>query len=248
MLFLLYLPSAFLPQTAGPSSVSCTDLLSPGSSPGHFPTGENHKDLHLDFFYSEDPVWQQGLENYRHQESLLSWPKGRGVRDISAAAGIGRRRGLTTEQIYRAMSQLEECYTTHQFRCSTWIPHLSVWVPSWDAVDCNPGGIPSLLQGADDHRWAIWRFILWCHFCSFFLTLSAEFGGTCCQFSRPRFWWERGRTADDLGGACVGGWVETWFRDLLLNRFFSTLFFCRSVTAMHLPFKIALPKLNFFST
>lgn len=59
---------------------------------------------------------------------------------------------LTTEQIYRAMAQLEECYTTHQFRCSTWIPHLSVWVPSWDVLDRNPGGlltpsIPSLLQG-----------------------------------------------------------------------------------------------------
>lgn len=95
ILFLLYLPSAFLPQTAGPFGVWCTDLLSPGSSPGHFPTGENHEDLHLDFFYSGGPVWQQGLENCRHQESLLSWPRGRGVRDVSAVAGTGRRRGLS---------------------------------------------------------------------------------------------------------------------------------------------------------
>lgn len=95
ILFLLYLPSAFLPQTAGPFSVWCTDLLSPGSSLGHFPTGENHEDLHLDFFYSGGPVWQQGLENCRHQESLLSWLRGRGVRDVSAIAGIGRRRGLS---------------------------------------------------------------------------------------------------------------------------------------------------------
>lgn len=62
ILFLLYLPSAFLPQTAGSFSVPCTDLLSPGSSPGHFPTGENHEDLHLDFFYSGGPAGLRKLQ------------------------------------------------------------------------------------------------------------------------------------------------------------------------------------------
>lgn len=56
ILFLLYLPSAFLPQTAGSLSVLFTDLISPGSSPSHFPTGENHEDLHLDFFDSGGPA------------------------------------------------------------------------------------------------------------------------------------------------------------------------------------------------
>lgn len=130
---------------------------------------------------------------------------------------------LTTEQIYRAMARwksvtpLTNLGVRHEFHI--WVsgcPAEAFWTVI--LVACLPQASP-VYSRADDHCWAIWRIVLRCHFCSFFLTLSAEFGGTCCQFSHPRFWWEKGRTADELGGACVGGWVETWFGDMLLNFF-----------------------------
>lgn len=152
------------------------------------------------------------------------------------------------------MAQLEECYTTHQFRCSTWIPHLSVWVPSWGVLDRNPGGllapsIPSLLQGGwsllsnlEDCSPMSLLFILpdtvcrvWWHMLPVFPPKILVGKRPNCRWAgRSMCWW-------------VGGWrlgLETCFSISL----FSTLPFCRSVTAMHLPFKIALPKLNFFST
>lgn len=128
---------------------------------------------------------------------------------------------------------------------------LSVWVPSGDAVDCNPAGLLAqsnpVYSRADEHCWAIWRFILRCHVCSCFLSLLQSLVALAASFpapdsggkeaNLPRSWEEHG---------LVGGW-RLGFEMCFSIGLFSMLPFCRSVTTMHLPFKIALPKLNFFS-
>lgn len=120
-------------------------------------------------------------------------------------------------------------------------------------MDRNPGGllapsIPSLLQ---DGR-SLLSNLEDCSPMSLLFILP----DTVC-----RVWWHTlpvfppkilvGKRPNCRGaGRSMGWWVGgdlVWRHASQLISLFSTLPFCRSVTAMHLPFKIALPKLSFFS-